>query len=70
MDLLPALETESCLPMRQTYRLRANQRVDIEGQEQAVEKVISQNIVKEFTVNDEDVIQVVKMVKVLCYQVT
>lgn len=56
--------------MRWTYRLRANQRVDVEGQEQAVEKVISQNIIKEFTVNDEDVIQIVEMVKVFCYQVT
>lgn len=56
--------------MRWTYCLRANQRVDVEGQEQAVEKVISQNIVKEFTVYDEDVIQVVEMVKVFCYQVT
>lgn len=70
MDLLPALETKSYLPMRWTYCLRANQRVDVEGQEQAVEKVISQNIVKEFTVYDEDVIQVVEMVKVFCYQVT
>lgn len=61
---------ESHLPMRWTYRLRANQRVDVEGQEQAVEKVISQNIIKEFTVNDEDVIQIVEMVKVFCYQVT
>ena len=56
--------------MRCTYCLRANQRVDVEGQEQAVEKVISQNIVKKFTVYDEDVIQVVEMVKMFCYQVT
>lgn len=56
--------------MRWTYCLRANQRVDVEGQEQAVEKVISQNVVKEFTVDDEDVVQVVEMVKVFCYQVT
>lgn len=48
----------------------ANQRVHIEGQEQAVEKVIGQNIVKEFTVNNEDIIQVVQVVKVFCNQVT
>lgn len=56
--------------MRTTYRLWGNQRVDIEGQEQTVEEVISQNIIKEFTVDDEDIIQVVEVVKVLCYQVT
>lgn len=56
--------------MRVTYRLWANQRVDIEGQEQAVEKVVGQNIIEEFTVNNEDIIQVVEVVKVLRYQVT
>lgn len=56
--------------MRVTYRLGDNQRVDIEGQEQTVEKVVGQNIIKEFTVNNEDIIQVVEVVKVLRYQVT
>lgn len=58
------------VPVRVTYRLWANQRVDIEGQEQAVEKVVGQNIIEKFTVNNEDIIQVVEVVKVLCYQVT
>lgn len=53
-----------------TYRLWANQRVDIEGQEQTVEEVVGQNVVKEFTVDDEDIIQVVEVVEVLGYQVT
>lgn len=56
--------------MRVTYRLGDNQRVDIEGQEQTVEKVVGQNIIKEFTVNNEDIIQIVEVVKVLRYQVT
>lgn len=58
------------MQFRVTYRLGANQRVDIEGQEQTVEEVVSQNIIKEFTVDYEDVVQVMEMVKVLCYQVT
>ena len=56
--------------MRVTYRLRADQRVHIEGQEQTVEKVVCQNVIKEFTVDNENVVQVVEMVKVLRYQVT
>lgn len=40
------------VPVKVTYRLWANQRVDIEGQEQAVEKVVGQNIIEEFTVNN------------------
>lgn len=56
--------------MRVTYRLRANQGVDIEGQEQAVEEVVGQYVVQEFTVNNEDIVQVVEVVQVLCHQVT
>lgn len=56
--------------VRVTYRLWDNQRVDIEGQEQAVEEVVGQNVIKEFTVDDEDIVQVVEVVKVLRYQVT
>lgn len=56
--------------MRVTYRLRTNQRVDIQGQEQTVEEVVGQNVVEEFTVDDEDVVQVVEVVQVLCHQVT
>lgn len=56
--------------MRVTYRLRANQRVDIEGQEQTVEEVVGQYVVKEFTVNNEDIVQIVEMVQVLRHQVT
>ena len=55
---------------KKTYRLRDNQRVDIEGQEQTVEEVVGQNVIKEFTVDDEDIVQVVQVVKVLCYEVT
>lgn len=58
------------MQVRVTHRFRDNQRVDIEGQEQAVEQVVSQNVIKEFTVDDEDVVQVVQVVEVLCYQVT
>lgn len=56
--------------MRVTYRLGAHQRVYIEGQEQTVEEVVCQNIVEEFTVDNEDVVQVVKVVQVFRYQVT
>ena len=55
---------------RMTYRFRDNQRVDVEGQEQAVEEVVGQHIIKEFTVDDEDIVQVVQVVQVLRYQVT
>lgn len=55
---------------KKTYRLRDNQRVDIEGQEQTVEEVVGQNVIKEFTVYDEDIVQVVQVVEVLCYEVT
>lgn len=56
--------------VRVTYRLWANQRVDIKGQEQAVQEVVSQNVVEEFTVDNENIIQVVEVVQMLCYQVT
>lgn len=56
--------------MRATHRLRDDQRVHVEGQEQTVEEVVRQYVVKEFTVDDEDVVQVVEVVKVLCHQVT
>lgn len=52
------------------YRLWGNQRVHIERQEQTVEEMVSQNIIKEFTVDDKNIIQVVEVVEVLCYQVT
>lgn len=53
-----------------TYHLRTDQRVDIEGQKETIEEVICQDVVQEFTVDDEDVVQVVEMIEVLCYQVT
>lgn len=52
------------------YRLGADQGVDVEGQEEAVEEVVRQDVVQEFTVYDEDVVQVVQVVQVLCDQVT
>lgn len=58
------------MQVRGTYHLWANQRVDIEGQEQTVEEVVGQNVIKEFTVDDEDIVEVVEVVKVLRYQVT
>ena len=58
------------MQVRVTYRLGANQRVDIERQEQTIEEVVGQNVIKEFTVDDEDIVQVVEVVKVLCDQVT
>lgn len=48
--------------MKVTHCFRDNQRVDVEGKEQAVEEVVGQHIVKKFTVDDEDVVQVVKVV--------
>ena len=53
-----------------THRLGDDQRVDVEGQEQAVEQVVGQNVIKEFTVDDEDVVQVVQVVEMLRHQVT
>lgn len=47
-----------------------DQRVHIEGQEEAVEQVVGQHVIKKLTVDDEDVIQIVKMVQMLSYQVT
>lgn len=55
--------------MTAAYRLGANQRIDVEGQEQAVEQVVGQDVVEEFTVDDEDVVQVVQVVEVLGHQV-
>lgn len=52
------------------YRLGADQGVHVEGQEEAVEQVVRQDVVQEFTVYDEDVVQVVQVVQVLCNQVT
>lgn len=52
------------------YRLGADQGVHVEGQEEAVEEVVRQDVVQEFTVYDEDVVQVVQVVQVLCDQVT
>lgn len=58
------------VPVKVPYRLRDDQRVDIEGQEETVEEVVGQNVVKEFTVDDENIVQVVQVVEVLGYQVT
>lgn len=52
------------------YRLGADQGEHVEGQEEAVEEVVRQDVVQEFTVDDEDVVQVVQVVQVLCNQVT
>lgn len=51
------------------YRLGADQGVHVEGQEEAVEEVVRQDVVEEFTVYNEDVVQVVQVVQVLCNQV-
>ncbi|TRY86908.1 hypothetical protein DNTS_009027 [Danionella cerebrum] len=52
------------------HLLLADQREHIEGQEEAVQQVVSQHIIQKLTVDDEDVIQIVKMVKVLGNQIT
>lgn len=55
---------------QKTHLLLGDQRVCIEGQEESVEQVVGQHIIKKLTVDDKDVIQIVKVVQMLSYQVT
>lgn len=50
------------MQVKVTHRLGDDQRVDVEGQEQTVEEVVGQNVIEEFAVDDEDVVQVVQVV--------
>lgn len=52
------------------HLLLTDQRVHVEGKEEAVEQVVSQHVTEKLTVDDEDVVQIVKMVQVLSYQIT
>lgn len=51
------------------HLLLADQRVDIERQEEAVQQVIGQHVVQELAVDDENVVQVVQVIQVLSHQV-
>lgn len=51
------------------HLLLADQRVHVEGQEQAVEQVVRQHVIEKLTVDDEDVVQIVEMVQMLGYQI-
>lgn len=55
---------------RTPHLLLANQGVDVEGQEEAVEQVVGEHVVEKLAVDDEDVVQVVQVVQVLGNQVT
>lgn len=52
------------------HLLLADQRVDVQRQEEAVQQVIGQNVIQELAVDDEDVVQVVQVIQVLRHQVT
>lgn len=54
---------------RRAHLLLADQREDVERQEEAVQQVIGQDVVQELAVDDEDVVQVVQVVQVLRHQV-
>ena len=45
------------------------QGIDVEGDEHAVEQVFHQDVVDVFYLQAQDVVHVVEVVKVLCYQV-
>lgn len=51
------------------HLLLADQREDVERQEEAVQQVIGQDVVQELAVDDEDVVQVVQVVQVLRHRV-
>lgn len=55
---------------RTPHLLLANQGVDVEGQEEAVEQVVGEHVIEKLAVDDEDVVQVVQVVQVLGNQVT